>query len=102
MKRSHIDIDHNYSVCNDKRRSTSYGRDTKKWMTTIDEINKLVENKEDIIPWLQDIRVITNKYDCPKCQSPMILIKSTAAHTSSDEMIWSCRKVIDGIKWKEV
>ena len=89
-----LEREHNY--CKKIHKSGSYGRDYKKWNTTLDDIMKLTEDKSKGFSWLQQVGWLNTKYHCPLCASPMILNKSSASHSSSDTMVWKCRATIQG------
>ena len=88
--------DHTYTKVNVERKG-SYGRLEKEgWKTTIGDIEKLIENKCDLIKWLQQIGWINKEYMCPVCNGNMLLKEATSYHKSSDGLIWRCRGTVAG------
>ena len=95
MKRAYsLEREHNY--CQSRHKIGSYGRDYKKWNTTLDDIMKLTEEKSTAFGWLQEMGWLNSIYQCPVCAAPMVLTKASASHGSSDGMVWKCRATVQG------
>ena len=74
----------------------SYKRKSLNRSTTYEEVIRITSmNKLDLIKWCQDNELLSKIYICPKCNQPMRLCESSSKNTSSDGMVWKCRKRVD-------
>ena len=89
-------LDHSYCLPTAGDKKYSYGRQERDWETTYIDIQQLVSNKTKLIEWMQVVGWIKSALSCPVCNSDMKLCVSRSSHSSSDGVVWKCRKVVGG------